>query len=143
MRDGGVGDLFLAHYPLRQQTSPWAAAKRTVLSRSHRQPQPERCPALLILINTPSFKLAHSHSPVSSSDGQAVCQVCPYPGDMPGVMEHSRLAPAMRGEETPARPQNNFRGRQRGSPAVVCVTLAGCLPSPLGKAGRPNFVFTC
>lgn len=63
--------LFLAHYPLRQQTSPWAAAKRTVLSRSHRQPQPGHCPALLILINTHSFKLAHRLSPVSSSDGQA------------------------------------------------------------------------
>lgn len=61
--------LFLAHYPLRQQTSPWAAGKRTVLCRSHRQPQPERCPALLILINT--HTPAHTLSLASSSDGQA------------------------------------------------------------------------
>ena len=58
--------LFLAHYPLRQQTSPWAAVKRTVLCRSHRQPQPERCPALLILINTHTHTHTHTHAPSSS-----------------------------------------------------------------------------
>lgn len=69
--------LFLAHYPLLQQTFPRAAVKRTVLSPSYRQPQPERCPALLILINTHihSFKLRHTLSPVSSSDGQAAGQL--------------------------------------------------------------------
>lgn len=52
--------LFLAHYPLHRQTSPWATVKRTVLSHSYRQPQPEHCPALLILINT------HTHASQSS-----------------------------------------------------------------------------
>lgn len=58
--------LFLAHYPLRQQTFPWAAVKRTVLSCSHRQPQPEHCPGLLILINTHIHTLSssHTHSPL-------------------------------------------------------------------------------
>lgn len=57
--------LFLAHYLLHQQTSPWAAVKRTVLSHSDRQPQSERCPALLILINTHTHTRAqtHAHSP--------------------------------------------------------------------------------
>jgi len=55
--------LFLAHYPLRQQTSPWAAVKGTVLCRSQRQPQSEHCPALLILINTHTH--THTLSPLS------------------------------------------------------------------------------
>lgn len=69
--------LFLAHYPLHQQTSPRAAVKRTVLSHSHRQPKPERCPALLILINTHtrthslSSARAHTSSPASFCDGHA------------------------------------------------------------------------
>lgn len=67
--------LFLAHYPLHRQTSPWATVKGTVLSHSYRQPQPEHCPALLILINTHTHtrkpKLVHIHSPASLSDGHA------------------------------------------------------------------------
>lgn len=64
---------FLAHYPLYQQTSPWAAVKRTVLSHSYRQPKPEHWPALLILINTRclSFKCVQTLSPVSCSSRHA------------------------------------------------------------------------
>lgn len=54
--------LFLAHYPLCQQTFPWAAVKRTVLSPSDRHSQPELCPALLILINTHTASHTHTHT---------------------------------------------------------------------------------
>lgn len=59
--------LFLAHYPLHRQTSPWATVERTVLSHSYRQPQPERCPALLILINTHTHTLSHASQSSSTS----------------------------------------------------------------------------
>lgn len=41
------------------------------------------------------------------------------------------------------QPQSNFRGRwERGGKTMMlmlgCVTLAGCLPSPLGEAGGPQ-----
>lgn len=65
--------------PRPPQTSPWAAARRTVLSFSRRQPQTELpCPldinqhAFLQAPSTHTHTLTHTHSPVSSSDGQVV-----------------------------------------------------------------------
>lgn len=67
-----------------------------------------------------------------------VCQVCPYPGDQPGVTGQGGLASALNRGEMPARPRNNFRWGQGGYLMPVCVTLAGRLPSGVGEARGPR-----
>lgn len=68
--------LFLAHYLVRHRRLP-GRRREELSSLSLADSRRQSCPALLILINTHFFKplqhthtLTHTHSPVSSSDGQ-------------------------------------------------------------------------
>lgn len=70
--------LFLAHYLVRHRRLP-GRRREELSSLSLSDSRRQSCPALLILINTHFFKPlqhthtlkhTHTHSPVSSSDGQ-------------------------------------------------------------------------
>lgn len=101
-----------------------------LISHCHLSPKdiPERLP-LPALPSLPSLKTCAHWQSARCAHTQETCPVSPSKAASHRLRRESRCR----------QPQNNFWGwGGGGEKMLLCVTLAGCLPSPLGKGSRPQ-----